>query len=181
MNPPPRLGVAGLASETWDSTKFHCRIPPRLPGCPIHPQPYRMGGKALSPAGDQPRKTPISPWIVSGMSPNRPSTHRKRIWPRQPACGKPFAVAIACWREEGLTACGKHPDTGKEIEKHSAGAKEAAEKGLNSGRAGKKHTSGAKARRLFCCIYGTLRLRSGQALKSCPDTSCSRKEVCRSL
>jgi hypothetical protein len=30
-----------------------------------------------------------------------------------------------------------------------------AEEGRNSGQTGKKHTSGAKARRLLCGIYGT--------------------------
>jgi hypothetical protein len=53
-------------------------------------------------------------------------------------------------------------------EEHPSVAIQAAEKALLSGETRENPSAGAKAHRLLSAIYGTLRLRSGQALKSCP-------------
>jgi len=46
-------------------------------------------------------------------------------------------------------------DLGETGGKHVCVAKEAAEKGQFVGRIGEKHTPGAEARPLFCCVCGT--------------------------
>jgi hypothetical protein len=60
-----------------------------------------------------------------------------------------------------LTVCAKSPMQAMTNEASpiiGVRGQEAAEKALFSGKKSEKHTSGAKAQRFFCCIYGTTKV-----------------------
>jgi hypothetical protein len=54
-------------------------------------------------------------------------------------------------------------------------------KGRDSDQCGENHPSGAKALLILLALSAPVRLRSGQALKSCPDSCLDRAEFFRKL